>query len=75
MTHTTKLIKNVKANLTDAEIHNLFINGLDDDMFAAIGASSVTIAEQKKIRDSGHHIGWSGTATNCCAAANVFEDE
>ncbi len=62
MTQTTKLIKNVKANLTEAQIHNLFVNRLDDDMFAAIGASSMTIAEQKTLRDDNlsHRLVWDG---------------
>ncbi len=62
MSTALKLIKNVKANLSDEEIHNLFVNRLDDDMFAAIGASSMTIAEQKKIRDDklSHRLVWDG---------------
>ena len=50
MSKATILIRNVKANLSDAAIHRLFVNRLDEEMFAHIGASSLTIPEQRQIQ-------------------------
>lgn len=62
MSKTTQLIKNVRANLTDAEIHRLFIKRLDEEMFAQIGASSLTIPQQRQIQkdEMPHLLAWKG---------------
>lgn len=62
MTKVTELVKNVKKNLTDEEIHNLFVNRLDEEMFAQIGAASMTIPQQRQIQkdEMPHLLVWEG---------------
>lgn len=62
MKKVTELIKNVKKNLTDEEIHNLFVNRLDEEMFAQVGYASMTGEMCKKIQAEKreHLYAWQG---------------
>jgi len=58
----TALVRNVKKNLSGEEIHNLFTKRLDEEMFAQVGAASMTIAEQRKVQTKkmSHLLVWEG---------------
>ncbi len=62
MSRLLEIVKTVRKNLTDAEIHSLFVSRLDDEMFAQIGAAALNIPEQRRIqkKEMPHLLVWRG---------------